>query len=59
MAAPSSTLAAVSLWLLVLLVACVLGGLTIAVWHSVHVRGARSSSASIGCAPNLPNDHCR
>lgn len=58
MAAPSGVMAALSLWLLVLMVACVLGGLSVVIWHNAHLRQARNS-ASIGCAPNLPNDHCR
>ncbi|HZT43434.1 MAG TPA: zf-HC2 domain-containing protein [Chthonomonadaceae bacterium] len=59
MAVPSGGLSVLGLWLLVLMVVGVLGVLSVEVWHSAHLREARSSSADVGCAPNLPNDRCR
>ena len=59
MAAPSGGLAVLDFWLFVLMVACILATLSVTIWHISYLPEERASSASIGCAPSLPNDHCR
>ncbi|HLV78963.1 MAG TPA: zf-HC2 domain-containing protein [Chthonomonadaceae bacterium] len=57
--ASSGATTALSFWLLMLMVACLLGTLSVLVWRNSALGHARPSAASFGCAPNLPNDHCR